>query len=453
MTLGATLCPAISKKEIAPSDKVFHLLPAQDGFIFSGARFPAYIGAWGTGKSFALIQRAMILSEESPKNLGVIFRREFTDLRDSTCRDFERYTGMKISSERSVQLPNKSEILFRHAEETQGGTIQNLNLGWFAIEQSDELSTNEIFNTLRGRLRRDVKRRSGFIVANTNGHDWNYKIWKIGNDPDYPLFEANSFDAEKYLPADTVADWRKLEKSSPKIYRRFVLNSWDEGDTNDVIIQPEWVRAAGVRRMVVHPPIRRIISCDVARYGDDRTVAYAIENGRVLDKVSWEKKDTMESVGRLIIFARKNGEIGSYAIDEIGVGGGVVDRLRELGHHVISVNAAERAAGAGFYNRRAEIYANGADMFRDGGVQIQADDQELVEELSWARYRAIKSSGEFQVEAKEDIKKRYGRSPDFADALLIGLWSMRQAKPYLAPDKYERAAKRERSAVPMGALG
>lgn len=65
----------IEEAKVTDADKVFHLLKPQDNFIFSEARFPAYVGAWGTGKSFAGIQRAMILSEESPKNLGVIFRR------------------------------------------------------------------------------------------------------------------------------------------------------------------------------------------------------------------------------------------------------------------------------------------------------------------------------------------------------------------------------------------
>jgi hypothetical protein len=436
------------------NDKVFHLLPAQDGFIFSDARFPAYIGAWGTGKSFALIQRAMLLSEESPKNLGVIFRKEFTDLRDSTCKDFERYTGIKISSERSVMLPNKSEIMFRHLEEMHG-VVQNLNLGWFGIEQSDELPSEEIFNVLRGRLRRDVKRRSGFVIGNTNGHDWQYKLWKAGNgeDKDYQLFEATSFDAEKYLPSDTIADWKKLETSSPKIYRRFVLNSWDESDTSDVVIDPEWIRKCTRIGLNITHPIRRLVSCDVARYGDDKTVAYALENGRVIGSQEWEKKSTMETVGRLMMMAKKNGNIESFAVDEIGVGGGVVDRLQELGAHVIPVNSSEKAEGAGFYNRRAEIYSFGANLFENRLVALPPDARQLIEELSWSKYKQIRSNGVYQVEAKDDIKKRYGRSPDHADALLMGLWATPQAKIYdgFGEPDYANAPMMVSSAVPTRA--
>jgi hypothetical protein len=308
------------------------------------------------------------------------------------------------------------------------GVVQNMNLGWFWIEQAEELDTAQQFDVLRGRLRREVKRRTGFITANTNGHNWVYNHWKIGKDADFELFEATSFDAEKYLPADSIADWKKLEAPSPNIYRRFVLNSWDESDTSDIIIHPEWVTKAAGRIMNIKSPIRRLISCDVARYGDDKTPSYVLENGRVIGAESWEKKSTMETVGRLMILSKRYGGVESFAIDEIGVGGGVVDRLGELGAHVIPVNSSERAEAGGYFNRRAEVYARGAEMFESGQVSIPADDRELIEELPWAKYKTVRSTGGFQVEGKEDIKKRYGRSPDHADALLMGLWALPQAK-------------------------
>src|SRR3990172_5691644 len=112
----------------------------QDAFIFSQSRYPAFIGAWATGKSMCGIMRGMKLSEDYPNNLGVIFRREFRDLEDSTCRDFENYTKLKIDSHREVRV-GSSVIMFRHLEELNN--IQNLNLGWFWIEQAEELDSDE----------------------------------------------------------------------------------------------------------------------------------------------------------------------------------------------------------------------------------------------------------------------------------------------------------------------
>lgn len=438
----------MSGAELNENDRVYRLIPPQAGFIRSQKRYPAYVAAWGTGKTTAGIGRLMRLCEYS-NNLILVGRQEFTDLRDSTIKDFQDYTGIKVNSEREVKLGNGTIIMFRHLEEMNN--IQNINLGAFWIEQAEELDSDEIFFKLHGRLRRRVPERSGFLTANTNGHNWIYKLWKANGDgdPDYDLFEASSFDAAGHLPADTLESWKKLEKKAPKVYARFVLNSWDEADTNDVIIQPSWVRAAAERDLNVTFPIRKVVSIDVARYGDDKTVCYAIENNRMLGKAEWEKKSTMETVGKAMLFAQKF-EIEAFAVDEIGVGSGVADRLAELDKQVIFVNASEKAAGSGYYNRRAEIYDTGAKLFEEGQVQIDPADKELVEQLSWAKYKTVKSNGVYQVEPKDDIKERYKRSPDNADAFLNGLWALPQVRNVEKRDKYARHQSRRAPNSGMG---
>lgn len=441
--------------EIQENDRVFKLIKPQADFIRSEARYPAYVGGWGTGKSTALIAKGVLLSEKYPGNLGVIFRKEFTDLRDSTIKDFESYTGLKVNSERSV-IVGESEIMFRHMEEINN--IQNLNLGWYGIEQAEELDTDDQWFMLHGRLRRDKCKRTGFAIANTNGHNWIHRLWKAGTDKDYAVYEANSFDAAGYIPADTMESWRKLEQKKPKLYRRFVLNSWDEADTVDIVIPAEFVEAAMDRTVDLGAPIKKVVSVDVARYGDDQTVFYAVEGGprrrRVIAKETHTKRSTMETVGLAQIFARKNGDIQSYAVDEIGVGAGVVDRLQELDRHVIGICSSQReGVPPGYYNRRAEIYGTCGDMFQRGDVEMLRDDTGAREELPWTRYRTVKSNGIFQIEDKAEVKKRYGRSPDSADALLYGLWAVSQAKPAGVKDKYARAAEGRRSFGGVAVLG
>lgn len=155
------IIPSVKAANLNPNDKVFNLIPSQAGFLRSEARYPAYVGSWATGKSLTGIGKAMALSEEFPGNLGIVFRKEFTDLRDSTIKDFESYTGMKVGASRDVELANGSQIMFRHIEELNN--IQNVNLGWFWIEQAEELETDEQFFTLFGRLRRKDARHCGFV--------------------------------------------------------------------------------------------------------------------------------------------------------------------------------------------------------------------------------------------------------------------------------------------------
>ena len=170
----------------------------------------------------ALIFRAMMLSEETPNNLGLICRTEFTDLRDSTIKDFTRYTGLEVGSDREVKLSNGSIIMFRHAKELN--ILKNINLGWFAIEQAEELLDRTNWDYLMGRLRRDAVRRSGFVVANTDGHNWIWDMWKNEAKPEYPLFEATTYDNSENLPQDFLDSLKDLPEA---IYKRFVMNSWD----------------------------------------------------------------------------------------------------------------------------------------------------------------------------------------------------------------------------------
>lgn len=457
----------LEEARVTEADTVIKLIPPQTAFVMSPARYCAYVAAWGTGKTLAGIGRAMRLSEEYPGNLGVIFRKEFEDLRDSTVKDFEKYTRLKVNSNREVELANKSVIMFRHLEELNN--IQNMNLGWYMIEQAEELPTDDIFMTLFGRLRRQGVKQSGFIIANTKGRNWIYKLFKIKGlidevkrllaaDPDlFPagtrpedmvaLFEATTADNAHNLDKMFLASLEILKAKKPLLYRRFVENSWEETGSADIIIQPPWVKAAEERTLFMRSPIRRIISIDVARSNPgegDKTVFAAIENNR---EVAWEEhetRNTMEIVGRAVLFNKKLKFPGCYAVDEIGVGSGVADRLAELeGHEVIFVNAGEKTAGAGFYNRRAEVHDFAAHLFEDGLVSILPEHEQLREQLSWARQKVTSASGNvYQVQAKPDIKKEYGQSPDHADAHMNGLWALPQVRVAERRDGYSDSERR-----------
>lgn len=182
------------------------------------------VAAWGTGKSLCGILRALYLAQHIPNNLGLIVRKEFTDLRDSTIKDFERYTGLKVNEQsKEVKLSNGSQILFRHASELD--TLKNVNAGFIWIEQAEELDSAEQWHYLQGRLRREGKFRSGWITANTNGHNWVWELWKDKPpSADYELIEASTMDNKDNLPADFIAS---LETLPEQVYARFVLNDWN----------------------------------------------------------------------------------------------------------------------------------------------------------------------------------------------------------------------------------
>ena len=406
----------------------------QDKFIFSKSRYPAMYSSWATGKTMCLILRAMLYSEEIPDNLGIIFRKEYTDLRDSTVKDFERYTGLKVDSQRNVTLPNASIIMFRHIEELNN--IQNINLGWYGIEQADELDTEEEFYMLFGRLRRFVNpsakfkdlglpERSGFVIGNAGDH-WGKSLWKENKLEGGECIEAVTYDNQDVLPKDFIDSLKILEKNKPEIYKRFVLNDWSVTSDQYVLIRGNEI---DLLKGVFQNPLttRRIIACDPSLGGDICQV-YAFENTKIVDEMELRINDTMKIVAELQIFAKRNNNTDDFAIDSIGIGAGICDRLEELGKTVIRINSAENAFDTDRYaNRRAEIWCYVSDKIQRREIEY-FEDKELRRQLTAVRYdpKVMNSQGYWKLEPKQDTKKRLGRSPDKADAYVYGIWGLGQ---------------------------
>lgn len=414
----------------------------QHDFLISCARFPAFIAGWGTGKTMTALAKGMALSARYPDNLGLVLRKNFTDLRDSTMTDFESYTGLRVrSQDKSVRLPNGSKIIFHHADELSG-IVQNINLGWFFIEQAEEFETDEVFEKLGGRLRREGCFRQGFIIGNTNGHNWIWRKWKNRGSPDYicdkeynprtgvnesyscygELFEATTYDNKGHLPEDYITSLGIKKETSPSNYRRFVMNSWEATDTADAVIPYEdLLNSVNSEVFVLHNK-RKIVACDPAEFGDDKTVIMVLDEYRIIEMVVLSKKEPMETAGRILRLMRKY-HIDQCIIDSIGIGAGIRSRLSELGVQVEGVNSGSSSVDKeNFRNLKAEIWMNAQDLFREGVVSL-TDDSRLMEDLATVRY-VVNSKGQIAIEKKSDTKQRLGRSPDFGDCFVLGLYGI-----------------------------
>ena len=105
-------------------------------------------------------------------------------------------------------------------------------------------------------------------------------------------------------------------------------------------------------------------------------------------------------------------------VDVIGIGAGVVDRLKELGLPVRGINVAESPSVGDKYQRlRDELWFKGRDWLAAMDCKF-ADDDALIGELTTAKY-SILSNGKLKVEGKDEMKKRGVASPNRADAWLL----------------------------------
>lgn len=226
-----------------------------------------------------------------------------------------------------------------------------------------------------------------------------------------------------------VADKHARWGDSHRLYAAKVRGDFPDESSENAVIPLSWIESAksrDVQELPAGDPIE--IGVDVARFGPDSTVIVVRRGGRATIHQTTKKEDTMETCGRVVI-AMAETNATAIKVDDIGLGGGVTDRLRELKKPVTGINVAESATDKEHYaNLRSELAWGLRERFRDGDIAIEPDD-ELEEELAAMRYN-VNSRGQIIVEPKDELKKRIGRSPDKADALILAFAPERKRKTY-----------------------
>ena len=227
--------------------------------------------------------------------------------------------------------------------------------------------------------------------------------------------------------------------------RRNVLGEFPETDEQTLIPLP-LIEAARTREVMGCDDYRPVWGLDVARFGDDRT-ALCIRRHRKVETIeAWRGLDTMQTAGRIKALWDAAAPVDRptmIVVDVIGIGAGVVDRLREMELPVRGLNVSEMPAiREKFHRLRDEMWWKGREWFERRDVHCE--DRALGAELADVLF-GYASAGQIRVERKQDIKDRLGRSPDIAEAFLLSLMEdCERAETPAAGDRYARARARLR---------
>lgn len=218
------------------------------------------------------------------------------------------------------------------------------------------------------------------------------------------------------------------------IYVNKVLGEFHAGD-EDAVVPLAWAEAAVERwhvwDLAGRPDTGRyVVGVDVARSGADSTVL-AHRRGNVVVGLDYTtRQDTMKTVTR-VQEALSNGATLAV-VDTAGIGAGVTDRLRELGLPVHAYVGAARATSMdrsgtwGFFNVRSAAYWRVRELLDPAFAPdlCLPPDEQLLADLcapTWTERTGIPPR--IQVEPKEDLVARLGRSPDAGDATVMVCWA------------------------------
>lgn len=213
-------------------------LPKQNEFHGKGAKFRFFGGGFGNGKTSAGCAEAFALAMEYPGCTGLIARRTRPELKATTQHQFFHGGGggsptdWKGCPQELIRTFNKTEgkLTFLNGSIVHfwplddPDKLTNLNLGWFLIDQAEEVA-EDMFMMLQGRLRQVDSPRCGLILFNPNGHDWIWRRCVYLRDAykDHALIHAKTSDNPN-LPSDYIQQFENYPESWKK---RFFDGSFD----------------------------------------------------------------------------------------------------------------------------------------------------------------------------------------------------------------------------------
>mgnify|MGYP000594341667 CR=1 FL=1 len=225
-----------------------------------------------------------------------------------------------------------------------------------------------------------------------------------------------------------------LQSLPEPLRSQMLLGDFEAGMEDDIwqVIPTAWVEAA-MARWVDRSPKGEMMSMgvDVARGGRDdtiiatrhRTEHHALYFAPLIAVPKDQTDDGDKCAASVLVRRRDDAPVN---IDVIGVGASPYDSIKRTGAQVYGVNVAEapsrtadRTGRLTFSNLRTDLWWRMRELLDptyDTGIVLPPD-QALLAELCAPRWKLV--GKQIQVESREEIVKRIGRSPDRATAVIL----------------------------------
>lgn len=437
--------------DLAQPDRIvrFQPSPKQDEFIaaaLSGRyRHLLYGGAAGGGKTYVLCALIMFLCRAYPGSRWAIIRADLPRLKKTVIPTWTRLAPRPFfddihKTDWTVRAENGSEVIFFPASESEDpefNRAKGLEINGAGFEECNEVSADfvDVMSSRMGRWPVPGKVQPPILSlysCNPNQRwpkDRFYGPYMRGTLPPGLFYLPAKITDNPYVTPEYLEQLRALPEALRSV---FFDGNWDNADEPDQLIKSEWVEAAFAREPRTQGRGAGL-GVDVARYGDDDTTLARTEGWHLVELEDFHGIDTHKTSelakARIIVH-----RIPGYhvRVDTVGLGAGVADNLRAA-----KIPVAEFIAGAKpmnehkylhFKNLRSEAWWNVRELLAPDGdpskglvsftrnlkPEVRA---KLTADLTAPRY-SVDSDKVIEVESKDSIKARLGRSTDYADSVV-----------------------------------
>ncbi len=328
----------------------------------------------------------------------------------------------KNESELFIEFVNGSILAIKGADEPD--SIRGMDFSGVGIDEW-ALIKREIWEEILRPVIAQSSKRWAVFAFTPKGQNHAYEYWQSA--------EKNKLWYRSFLPASISNILPKEElieakNDMPHFYEQEFECSFMAEEDTFTLIPAKYLEA--LKNVHYYDTIIGEVIASDPSAGGDECANYVLRNNRIIDSKFMYEKDTMKVAGELMVLGARHG-IDNFAIDNIGIGKGICDRLSELKKIVMEINSSESATGAlkyQFYNRRTEMWWYVMKRIMDKEMPYP-DDAELRRQLSSVKYKVVNSNGQIALEPKVETKKRLGRSPDRADAFIYGIFATQFLNP------------------------
>jgi phage terminase large subunit len=399
-----------------------------------------YGGSAGGGKSALGCYWILKNCLKYPGTRWMMGRSELKNLKKTTLNTFFEIAKLQgLHADRhyrfnqqdsTVKLFNGSEVLladlFAYPSDPNFDSLGSLEITGAFIDECSQV-TEKAKNIVKSRIRYKLNEYDllGKMLMTCNPcKDWPYrefyKPMLSGEIEKGKVFIQALPTDNPHLPAVYIDNLKSLDVNSRE---RLLYGNWEYDDDPSSLIQYDKITDCFTNSFVLHGD--KHISVDVARFGSDSTVI-GLWSGFRVSLTRYKGLSVREVADKVSELARTHAvPVSRIIADEDGVGGGVVDILNCKGfvNNSRALPNPVTFEDENFNNLKSQCYFKLAERINKGQLFIDCQDIEIkrliIQELEQVKQHNMDKDGKRQVLPKDKVKEIIGRSPDFADTLMM----------------------------------
>mgnify|MGYP003136721048 FL=1 len=394
-------------------------------------------GAAGGGKSWVGVSYLILMAIQYPKTRYLMGRSKLDALKKTTLNTFfEVCTAWNLKavddytfngSSNVITFYNGSEIilkdLFLYPSDRNFDSLGSLEITSAFIDEANQI-TEKAKNVVASRLRYKLDENNlipKMLMTCNPAKNWVYsEYYRPAKDKSikpYRKFIQSLVGDNTYISKHYEKQLFELDELSKQ---RLLYGNWEYDVSNDNLIEYDAILNLFNQQGIDGD---KYITCDVARFGSDKTVIM-LWQGLHLKYVRTLLKSAVNDVVDEIKKLQQENQVNltNIIVDEDGVGGGVKDYLRCKGF----VNNARALKNENYQNLKTQCYYKLADLINKGQIGISCSDVNvknyIIEECEQIRTKDADKDNKLQIIQKDTVKGILGRSPDYSDALAMRMF-------------------------------